>query len=136
MFKTQSKEAERHTLLKRAQAFLFFILMSVMQHVAVFKKCERQNKNVLTRHLHPSSHCQADLTVASGCVHQVYYVFVWFPSNHIFIHRNELVSRSKSSITLSGSVLYYSTNNNLFETIDISSIDEGEEEETVTVQSK
>lgn len=75
---------------------------------------KKNKKFVLTRHLHSPPHSQADLSVASGCVHQVYYILVWFPSNHIFIHRNELVSRSKPPIALGGSVLDYSANNNLF----------------------
>lgn len=78
------------------------------------EKKNQQTKHVLTRHLHSPSHSQADLTIASGCVHQVYYVFVRFPSNHIFIHRNELIPGSKPPVALSGSVLYYSANDNLF----------------------
>lgn len=69
---------------------------------------------VLTRREHSPPHSQADLSVASGGVHQVYYIFVRFPSNHIFIHRNELVPGSEPPIALSGSVLYYGANNNLF----------------------
>lgn len=69
---------------------------------------------VLTRREHSPPHSQADLSVASGGVHQVYYIFVRFPSNHIFIHRNELVAGSKPPVALSGSVLYYGANNNLF----------------------
>lgn len=66
-------------------------------------------------------------------MHQVYDILVRFPSNHIFIHRNELISRSKASISLGGSVLYDSANNNLFKDNDVSSGDEGEEDEDHTV---
>lgn len=78
------------------------------------KPGQRAVDGVLTRREHSPPHSQADLSVASGGVHQVYYIFVRFPSNHIFIHRNELVPGSQPPVALSGSVLYYGANNNLF----------------------
>jgi len=68
-----------------------------------------------TWYLDPPPHGQADLPVASGRVHQVNDVAVWFTSNHHLVHGDELVTRLQSAIPLGRGVLNDGPNDDLCE---------------------